>query len=144
MIMALAGIRTPAAEFTFHIEYHYTTDPLNIDIDRSTNSITGHQYLTAINDSIISKIEDINIEQLVDFPTRKKNILDILFTNNPSFSTAVSDISGISDLDWIVLVDIIWHPCRNQSTSQKNSSFMESSRYPTNQKFTESGYQCIC
>ena len=25
--MALPGIWTPAAEFAFHIEYHYTTDP---------------------------------------------------------------------------------------------------------------------
>ena len=26
--MALAGIWTLTAEFAFHIEYHYTTDPL--------------------------------------------------------------------------------------------------------------------
>ena len=30
--MALAGIRTPAAEFAFHIKYHYTMDPLTLNI----------------------------------------------------------------------------------------------------------------
>ena len=48
-----------------------------LDIDWSTNSITGHQYPRAINDSFISMMEDVNIKQLVDFPTRMKNILDI-------------------------------------------------------------------
>ena len=50
---------------------------------------------------------------------RKKNILDILFTNNPSFATAVSDIPGISDHNRIALADIICHPRRNRPADEQ-------------------------
>ena len=65
---------------------HWIGDDLNLpDINWATNSITGHQYSKAINESFINMMEDTNIEQLVDFSTRKKNILDVLLINNPFF-----------------------------------------------------------
>ena len=59
-------------------------------------------------------IGDTNTEQLVDFPTRKQNTLELLLTNNPSFVTSIEDTTGISDHDRIVIADIICHPRRNR------------------------------
>ena len=94
---------------------HWIGGDLNLpDIDWSTNSIAGHQYPKALNESFINMMEDTSMEQLVDFPTRKKNILDILLTNNPSLVSNLKDVPGISDHDRIPLADILCHPRRNR------------------------------
>ena len=54
------------------------------DIESKTNSIVSHNYLIPINKSILDMIQDLGAEQMVDFPTRKDNILDMFVTNQPS------------------------------------------------------------
>lgn len=94
---------------------HWIGGDLNLpDIDWSTNSIVRHQYPKALNESFINMMEDTNTEQLIDFPTRKKNILDILLTNNSSLATSIKDIPGVSDHDRVPLADIMCHPRRNR------------------------------
>ena len=84
------------------------------DINWETNSITGHQYPKPINETFIDMMNVCNLEQIVDFPTRNNNILDILFTNNTTLITSSKDIPGISDHTAIAIVDILCHPFRNQ------------------------------
>ena len=94
---------------------HWLGGDMNLpDIDWSTNSITGHRYSKSINEAFLEMMGDTNIEQLVDFPTRRENTLELLLTNNPSFVTSIEDTTGISDHDRIVIADIICHPRRNQ------------------------------
>ena len=45
------------------------------------------------------------LEQIVHFPTRKENTLDLFFTNNPNLIDSVKPIPGISDHDSIVQVN---------------------------------------
>ena len=74
------------------------------DITWATNTITGHQYLKAINEHILALEEDLGLSQMVDFPTRKENTLDLFFTNRPSFVNRCESIPGISDHDVILVV----------------------------------------
>ena len=57
-----------------------------------------------INDDFISCVNDSGLEQLVDFPTRSNNILDILLSNRPSLVNWAQCLPGLSDHD-MVLVD---------------------------------------
>ena len=50
------------------------------DIDWQTDSIQGHNYPVGINKSYINLINDIGCQQIVDFPTRSSNTLDIFLT----------------------------------------------------------------
>ena len=55
------------------------------DIEWTSHSITTHRYPVDINQSILKMVDDCYFSQLVNSPTRNKNILDIIFTNRPSF-----------------------------------------------------------
>ena len=46
-----------------------------------------------------------NLQQVVSFPTRQQNMLDLLFTSNPTVIQTVKPLPGISDHDSIVQVD---------------------------------------
>ena len=81
------------------------------DIDWETNSIVSHNYLIPINKSILDMIQDLGAEQMVDFPTRKDNILDIFVTNRPSLVNKCNPIPGLGDHD-IVLIDANIVPTR--------------------------------
>ena len=48
--------------------------------------------------------EILGLSRITDFPTRKENTLDILFTNRPSSVNRRESISGISDHDAILNV----------------------------------------
>jgi hypothetical protein len=39
----------------------------------------------------------VGLNQVVNFPTRRKNILDIFAANIPSLATTCKPISGVSD-----------------------------------------------
>nr|XP_054769536.1 uncharacterized protein LOC129277373 [Lytechinus pictus] len=46
-----------------------------------------------------------NLQQVVNFPTRQQNMLDLLFTTNPTLIDSVKPIPGISDHDSVVQID---------------------------------------
>ena len=54
-------------------------------------------------------LDDHNLQQLVDTPTRGENILDLFCTNNPTLVSKVSTIPGLSDHS-IVLVESTIRP----------------------------------
>ena len=74
------------------------------DINWKSDTIDSHQYLANINQSFIDVFNDIGCQQMVDFPTRQGNILDIFATNRPSLVAKSSALPGLSDHD-IVLID---------------------------------------
>ena len=80
----------------------YCAGALNLpDICWSDDSVCGHRYPIKINTSTLSLIADCGLAQVVDFPTRNANLLDILFTNRPSLIDQCVSVPGISDHDEI-------------------------------------------
>ena len=89
------------------------------DINWSDNSITSHQYTKTLNENFIDSFEVCNINQLVTFPTRKKNTLDLLLSNRPAFLKNCVPIPGFGDHDTAVLADIYCHPQRHKPVQRK-------------------------
>ena len=57
------------------------------DIDWSIDQVIHHQYNLHISDSLLETLAKTGMEQVVDFPTRYDNTLDIVLTNRPSYGT---------------------------------------------------------
>ena len=62
-----------------------------------------------MNESFIELIDNCNLEQIVDFPTRKSNILDLVLTNRPSYINRCIPVPGFGDHDTGILTDMICH-----------------------------------
>ena len=128
----------------------YRTNPIWIggdanlpDIDWSTDTIKGHQYPIPINQQFLDTFNDIGVEQVVDFPTRNNNLLDIFCTNRPSLVDRCSPIPGISDHD-IVLVDSNIIPKRQKPIQRRiflwkkaNTDAMKNELSTFSDKFTQ-------
>ena len=76
------------------------------DIDWEVN----YQYPKQLNERFIDLIDSCSMEQLVNFPTRKQNIIDLLITNRPSFISKCIPVPGFGDHDGAILSDLICHP----------------------------------
>ena len=77
---------------------------LNIpDIDWTSNSIINYQYPLDISRFILTTAAECYFTQLVNIPTRGENILDIVFTNRPSFVNYCTVVPGVSDHDAVVV-----------------------------------------
>ena len=88
------------------------------DIDWKTDTITGHSYPVSINQTYIDTFNNIGCEQIVNFPTRINNILDVFCTNPPSLIDRCTPIPGLSDHD-IVLTDTNVLPTRQKPIKRK-------------------------
>ncbi|CAG2187687.1 unnamed protein product [Mytilus edulis] len=88
------------------------------DIKWPEQNISGSMYSKELNEAFIDMLNNLGIEQMVDFPTRKDNILDLFCTNQPALITKIKSIPGISDHD-IVLVDAICKPQRSKQSQHK-------------------------
>ena len=58
-----------------------------------------HQYNHQIIDSFLQMIAKSGLEQIVEFPTRNNNTLDIVLTNRPSLVNRCEGAPGLSDHD---------------------------------------------
>ena len=67
------------------------------DIDWSNESINSHRYPLLINQRALGMMHDCSFAQIVNFPTRNDNILDLLFTNRPTLVQECYSTPGISD-----------------------------------------------
>ena len=67
------------------------------NIDWSTNSPSGNNYPTSFCNLVLDLFYDMNFTQLVTFPTRNENTLDIFATNRPTLVNKCIPIPGISD-----------------------------------------------
>ena len=81
------------------------------DIDWEGLTISGHQYMKAINQTFLQTLERTDLEQVVDFPTRlaasgKWAYLDLLITNRPGLLHKCLATPGISDHTSIIHAEI--------------------------------------
>ena len=76
------------------------------DIDWSTETLTRSQYNHNISNMFVQTLEICNMNQIIDFPTRKNNTLDILFTNRPTLMHKLTPYPGLSDHDTIIQAEI--------------------------------------
>ena len=60
-------------------------------------SINSHRYPLLINQEALDMMHDCSFAQIVNFPTRNDNILDLLFTNRPTLVQECYSTPGISD-----------------------------------------------
>ena len=67
------------------------------DIDWQIDTITGHQYPSALNTKFLDTINELGWNQIVNFSTRKNNILDLFLTNNPGLIEEALKIPGLGD-----------------------------------------------
>jgi len=78
--------------------------------------VTGNSYPTQISTLLTDLTYDLGLEQVVNFPTRGQNTLDIFLANGPSLISKCKPIPGISDHD------IIFTETLTRVPHQKNPS----------------------
>jgi hypothetical protein len=66
---------------------------------RKHNNISGNQNAQGVNNAFLTLVEDIGLQQMVDFHTRNNATLDLFLTNRPSLINRLKPIPGISDHD---------------------------------------------
>ena len=89
------------------------------DIDWTSDSIAGNNYPIKINECILETINETALSQIVDFPTRGENTLDIFMTNRPSLVNRCEAVPGISDHDTAVFIDTDIIAKRQKTESRK-------------------------
>ena len=67
-------------------------------------SVIGTTYPNNMNKFFIDTIQEISMEQIVDFSTHLDNIIELVFTTHPSLVNKCKPLPGIGDHD-IVLID---------------------------------------
>ena len=67
------------------------------NINWTSNSIRRPSYLTLLCDQILDLLDIHGLTQIVDFPTRVNNILDVFITTRPSLINHCNPISGLDD-----------------------------------------------
>eukprot|EP00745_Piridium_sociabile_P027724 TRINITY_DN44613_c1_g1_i1.p1 TRINITY_DN44613_c1_g1~~TRINITY_DN44613_c1_g1_i1.p1 ORF type:complete len:604 (+),score=154.71 TRINITY_DN44613_c1_g1_i1:145-1812(+) len=65
----------------------------------------------------LDSIQDMGLEQMVTFPTRGENTLDLFLTNNPSLVPRTEGMPGLSDHD-IIFMEYQIHPERQRHTQR--------------------------
>jgi len=67
------------------------------NIDWESLTTTDSTYPASLCEGFLNFMQDHGFSQIVNFPTRRNNILDIFVTNRPSLVTDCYPISGVSD-----------------------------------------------
>lgn len=69
------------------------------DINWTDVSTKGNHVSSAINLKFLDTLQNCGLEQMVTFPTRLDNTLDIFLSNRPSLVNRCTPIPGLSDHD---------------------------------------------
>ena len=77
------------------------------DIDWSADTVAGNSYNLNINTKFLNCCLVNGLEQVVDFPTRYENLLDILLTNRPSLMGRVDRVPGVSDHQGVLASSLV-------------------------------------
>ena len=77
------------------------------NIDWLTNSHNGNNYPVSFCNLVLELFCDSGISQMVSFPTRGNNTLDIFATNRPNLINKCIPIPGISDHDAVYVESFI-------------------------------------
>ena len=90
------------------------------DINWAEQTIDHRQYPTRTNQTFLELVADNGLEQIVDFPTRKENTLDLLLTSHPSFKLRCKPLPSIGNSDHdIVLLDMACKPLKPKPVRRK-------------------------
>ncbi|KAI0221088.1 hypothetical protein LSAT2_027493 [Lamellibrachia satsuma] len=89
------------------------------DVNWQTNTISKHQYTKQINELFIDTFTMLGLSQMVTFPTRIHNTLDVFLTNRPSLVNRCEPIPGVSDHDAAVYVNLDIVPKRQRPVQRK-------------------------
>lgn len=73
------------------------------NIEWKDMSVLGTMYPNRLNTFFIAIIQELALEQVVDFPTHQENILDLVLTTHPSLVNKCKPLPGLGDHD-IVLI----------------------------------------
>ena len=73
------------------------------DWDWNTATIKQNATYPRLHQFFIDTIADTCLEQMVNSPTRKNNILDLFLTNNPGLVPRIEVLPGISDHDAVFM-----------------------------------------
>ena len=91
------------------------------DINWSDTSIEGSQYHLMVNQTILDMVVFNNLEQLVDFPTRKDKTLDLIFSSRPSYMVGCKPLPSIGNSDHdVILLDTSLHVRRPKPPKRKS------------------------
>ena len=90
----------------FHSSTLWIGGDMNLpDLDWPNETILSNNYPVKINELILETTHDTALTQMVDFPTRGSNILDIFLTNRPTLVNKCEAIPGISDHDSAIFIE---------------------------------------
>ena len=97
------------------------------DIEWETEQLTTIQYTHSISYSFLDTLANTGLQQIVNFPTRNNNTLDVVLTNRPSLVKQCVGMPGLSDHD-IVFVETssraLHHkPARHKILLWKHANF---------------------
>lgn len=86
------------------------------DIDWSRHTISGTNYQQRVSQTFLDITMDLGLEQLVNFPTRQQNTLDLIFTTHPSYKIRCKPLPPTShkSVHGIVLLDTAHQPQRSR------------------------------
>eukprot|EP00057_Strongylocentrotus_purpuratus_P028746 XP_011683220.1 PREDICTED: uncharacterized protein LOC105447168 [Strongylocentrotus purpuratus] len=88
------------------------------DIDWETQSSSGNQYPMPIKQWFLEMLQNCNLQQMVSFPTRINNCLDLFLSSRPTLLSKCVALPGISDHD-ILLVESSVVASRNRPVKRK-------------------------
>ena len=77
------------------------------DVSWESRTIIGHQHLQELNLRYFDMPHNCGMSQMVEEPTREKNILDLFITNRPSLMKSCSVVPGLSDHHMVVTQNYI-------------------------------------
>ena len=88
------------------------------DIEWETEQLTTNQYTQSISYSFLDTLANTGLQQIVNFPTRNNNTLDVVLTNRPSLAKQCVGMPGLSDHD-IVFVETSSRALRHKPARRK-------------------------
>ena len=95
----------------YKLNPHWVCGDFNLpDIDWETNTIARSQYSKQLNEVFLEAFDVLNLNQLVDFTTRKKATLDLILTNQPGLTDKCEPHEGFGDHETAVIADFFFHP----------------------------------
>ena len=93
-----------AIKTTYQDSLTWIIGDLNLpNINWESCCTTGNNYPLSLCHMMIDCIQECGFSQVISFPTRRNNILDIFFTNRPSLIRKCHTLPGISDYEVIYL-----------------------------------------
>ena len=97
------------------------------DIQWSSLSVEGNHTIQQVNHRFLEMVQNCSLEQVVTFPTRLQNTLDLFLTNRPSLVNRCTPIPGIADHD-IVFIESPIRASRNKPTSVETCRYRPDER----------------